>query len=1024
MRIARVLPALLIASLLSSLSYAATDRIAGAIDSSQVVTLKGNVHGLAKPEFDLGRADGSRMLYSVTISFRPSPAQQKDLDLFLAQLQDPTSSNYHKFLTPAQYGSRFGLSQNDINKIVAWLQAQGFHNISVANGHNEISFDGTIAHVEVVFHTEMHNYVVNGEMHLANATEPSVPAALAGAAVIGFRHLQDFAPKPRVQVRPNFTSYLSGNHFLTPADFATIYNVDGLYNASTPITGTGQKIAIVGQSTVNPTDLSNFRSAAGLPAKATTLTLIEGTATRCSGDEGESDLDLEWSGGVAKDASIIFLYAGLRAGDSCTNRFDNVWDALGYAVTNNVAPFISTSYGFCEAGLGSAFAGVNGTLETWAKQGQTQGQTIVAASGDSGAADCDGAVASATKGLAVDSPAAIPEVTGAGGNEFTGDTPTCSSSNPCPPGGDPPYWSAAGTTTDTLSSALEYIPEEGWNDTAADGRLAGSGGGASIYFAKPTWQIGTGVPADSKRDVPDISLSASANHDGYLFCSEDGPNNTIVSTCTVGFRTGSGPSSTLTVVGGTSAVAPTFSAIMALVNQYVGNSGATGLAPINPTLYTLAGSHPAAFHDVATGNNIVPCTNGTPNCSTGTMGFSAGVGYDQVTGLGSVDAFALAQAWPTNKSATTTTLVAAPTTANPGGSVTLTATVSPSTATGTVTFFAGTTSLGTGTLTSGVATLNTTTLTPGANSLTATYGGDSSNASSTSTPATTVTVTDFSVAVNPTSSTVVAGHTTSSIQVTVGAINGFTGSVALSCGSSAPAGVFACNFNPTTVNPTTGNPALATLTVTTLANAPSSISVPVTGTSGGVAHAATLTLTVSGTDQSFTIAPQNTNYQVAQGQSVTAILNLTAANGFDVTKTPITYTCTDPASESLCSGPSGPTTTTTPSFTISTTAPTGKLERPFGRSTQIFYAALLPGLLGIMFTAGSRKRSLRGMRLLGLIMVLGFSTLWLGSCGGSNSSSNKNPGTPPGAYSVTVNATTGGTNPVTATTTINLQVTP
>ena len=762
MRIVKLgLPTLLIVTLVSSLSFAAVDRIAGAIDSNQIVALRGNVHGFAKPQFDQGRADGSRLIEGVSLSFRPSPAQQKDLDQLLATLQDPTSPNYHKFLTPEQFGARFGMSQNDVKKVVAWLAGQGFKNIAVAPSRNEISFDGTVAQVELSFRTEMHTYLVKGETHTANATEPVVPAALGGA-VIGMRHLHDFAPKPRVQVRPNLTSFVSGNHFLSPADFATIYNLGPLYAEGSD--GTGQKIAVVGQTTVATTDLNAFRSAAGLPASTVTMTLMEGTATRCGGDEGESDLDLEWSGGIAKKASITFVYAGLGSGDTCTSRVDSVWDALHYSVVHNVAPFISISYGFCETGLGSAFAGPGGTLQTWAQEGQAQGQTIVSASGDAGAADCDGGSQAGTHGLTVDAPAVIPEVTGAGGTTFTGDVAGTVTGTPpnTTAGGDAPYWSGSGTGTDTISTALIYIPETGWNDTALsianNGPLSATGGGASAFFSKPSWQTGTGVPADGKRDVPDISVSASPNHDGYLFCSEDG-GSSIVTTCTSGFRTGAGGN--FSVVGGTSAAAPTLAAILTLINQHVGNVPPAGLAPVNPTLYQLAASHPTAFHDVTTGNNIVPCTSGTTGCPVALQyGFSAGVGYDQVTGLGSVDAFALAQVFPGALPATTTTLVAAPTSIVAGDTVTLTATVTPSTATGNVNFFVGgTTALGSSALnSSGVAVLTTTSLPAGTDSVTATYVGDSANAGSTST-AVTVTVAgpDFAIAVNPTSGSVVAG---------------------------------------------------------------------------------------------------------------------------------------------------------------------------------------------------------------------------------------------------------------------------
>src|ERR1700676_1887175 len=559
-------PALLITviSLFSSVSYAATpDRIKAEINSSQMVELKGNVHGLAQPRFDLGRADSSKLMHDVTLAFRPSPTQQQDLDNLLAQQQDRSSPNYHKWLTPAQFADRFGMTRNDVHRLTAWLQSQGFAVTSVANSRAEISFDGTVSQIEVTFHTEIHSYLVGSEVHFANATNPSVPAALAGSAV-ALGHLHDFAPRPRAKIRPHLTSYVSGNHFLAPGDFATIYDVAPLYAAGND--GSGQKIAILGQSSVNATDLSNFRSAAGLSANAAQMVVLPATtSTRCAGDEGESDLDLEWSGGVAKNATIIFVYAGLSSGDSCTNRNGKtVLDALDYAVQNKVAPFISTSYGFCEggatgqSGVGLAFAQ---QVQGWVQQGNTQGQTVVSASGDSGAADCepnstDTNDTSATAGFAVDIPAAIPEVTGMGGNTFTGDAAgTVTGTAPNTNAGATTYWSSTSSSTDTLSSALSYIPEDAWNDTTADlaagGTLSASGGGASIFFAKPTWQTGTGVPADGKRDVPDLSMAASPNHDGYLMCSEDGSNGAIQSSCTSGFRTGGG--GRFTVVGGTSA---------------------------------------------------------------------------------------------------------------------------------------------------------------------------------------------------------------------------------------------------------------------------------------------------------------------------------------------------------------------------------------------------------------------------------------------------------------------------------------
>jgi subtilase family serine protease len=932
----------------SSLSYGVTpDRISGAIDATQMVPIQGNVHGLARAGSDLGRADGTRVIEGVSLNFRLSAAQQQDLNQFLAQLGDRTSPNYHKYLKIPQYAARFGMSQNDVDKVVAWLQSQGFTNIKVAPTRNKISFDGTVAQIESLFAFEMHNYLVDGVVHFANATNPSVPAALAGTVqYVG--HLSNFPPKPRVKVKPNLTSYVSGNHFVTPPDFATIYDLNALYSAGA--TGSNQKIAIVGQSTVSTTDLNNFRSASMLPASTVTMTLVGGVATRCSGDEGESDLDIEWSGGVAKNAQIIFLYAGVDTGLTCTTRDNSVWDALEDALTGTtsgasgspVAPFVSTSYGYCESGLGVAFAGQNGTLETWIQTGQALGVTLVSASGDSGAADCDPNSTdpdgtSATGGIAVDAPASIPETTGAGGTEFTGDVAGVVTGNTA--AGDPPYWSGSGAGSDTVSSALEYIPETAWNDTtfnlANQGGIGASGGGASIYFTKPSWQTGVGVPADGKRDVPDIALNTSPDHDPYLLCSEDFD----ATSCSSGFRDSS---SDFSAVGGTSAAAPTFTAILVLMNQYFGNSSATGLAPINPTLYSLYADNATslAFHDVITGNNIVPCTNGSLDCPTTApfqYGFNAGVGYDQVTGLGSVDGFKLAEAW--------------------------------------------------------AATL------PG--------------------------FTMSATAVTPTS--VAAGNSVTST-VTIAPQNGFTGTVTLAC-SGQPTGA-TCSFSPTTV----AGSGTTQLTIATAANmSAATTTVTVTGTSGTKTSTATVSLAVSATTETFTLTSNLTGgtLTVTPGANAPVSLTVASSTGFittsggnSTTNLALTYSCTGMPSEASCTfSPSQSTTSTAVTVNFVTTPATTKLERPLDRGTRMFYAALLPGLMGIVFTFGSRKRSLRGMRLLGLIVVVGFSTMWMSSCGGSSGGSvGKNPGTPAGTYSVTINATTGGSAPISQTLAVSLVV--
>ncbi|MBZ5653054.1 MAG: S53 family serine peptidase [Acidobacteriia bacterium] len=596
-------------------------------------------HPLARAAFDQGRVEGSMNINHAAIVFKLAPAQQADLDKLLAEQQDPHSANYRQWLTPEQYAARFGMSDSDLAQVTSWLKSQGLTVDGFSRARTRVFFSGTAAQVESVFHTELHRYLVNGQVGLANATEISVPQAIS-AMVLGVRGLENFRPLPRARVaRPNFTSHVSGSHFVSPGDFATIYNLSPLYSAG--LDGTGETIAVVGQTQIHTADIDAFRTAAGLPPKNLQLVAVNGTGFS-AGDEVEADLDVEWSGAVARNATILYVYTG-------SNSSQNVFNALEYAIDHNLAPVISTSYGNCEANLGSFTA----TLRADVQQANSQGQTVMAASGDAGAADCEDQTAkSATHGLAVDSPGSVPEVTALGGSEFTGDAASTVTGGDA--SADPPFWGATTGGSDNVSSALAYIPEMGWNDTAASiatpsGGLSASGGGVSAVFAKPAWQTAL-TPADGHRDVPDVSLTASPNHDGSLVCSQAAvtSSGSSATSCSAGFRDSAG---NLSPVGGTSVGAPAFAGIVAILNQAT-QSG--GLGNINPTLYSLGGT--GAFHDITTGNNIVPCTSGTPTggsaslrCPTSApfqIGYSAAAGYDLVTGLGSVNANVLATSWP------------------------------------------------------------------------------------------------------------------------------------------------------------------------------------------------------------------------------------------------------------------------------------------------------------------------------------------------------------------------------------------
>jgi uncharacterized protein (TIGR03437 family) len=577
--------ALALISLSITTAYAQRNRLSGPLDNSRRITLAGRVTARVRAGRDLGRVPGGFQLPGITLYLKPSA----DPAALLRDQQDPASADFHKWLTPEQYADRFGASQADINQITAWLQSQGLTVLDVALGRDSITVSGTADQVQSAFQTPIHQYNVNGEQHYSNAGDPSVPAALA-PLVSGIRGLHDFHPKPRVRT-PAPELILSGStHALGPDDFAAIYNVAPLYQAG--VDGTGQKLAVVGQTALQTSDLTTFRTKFDLPTLNLTqiLTNPRQNPGVIAGDLLEANLDLEWSGAVARNANIVYVYS------------NDVWTSATYAVDHNVAPVLSMSYGACEL-MDLADLPL---FQQIAQRANTQGITWFAASGDSGAGDCDDSgVAVASNGPAVDSPASIPEVTGMGGTEFNEQ------------GGA--YWSAAG-------AAQGYIPEKVWNDTAFDGQLSAGGGGASIFFPRPSWQTGPGVPNDGIRHVPDISFSSSADHVPYYVV--------------VNGRT--------SYFGGTSAAAPTMAGVAALLNHYLASTGSqsqAGLGNINPQLYRLAQSNPAVFHDVTIGDNSVPCAIGVPGCNKGSYGSVAGSAYDQASGLGSVDANALVHAW-------------------------------------------------------------------------------------------------------------------------------------------------------------------------------------------------------------------------------------------------------------------------------------------------------------------------------------------------------------------------------------------
>jgi uncharacterized protein (TIGR03437 family) len=359
-------------------------------------------------------------------------------------------------------------------------------------------------------------------------------------------------------------------------------------------------------------------------------------------------------------------------------------------VDQNLAPVISMSYGGCE--LSASL-----TLRSIAQQANAQGISWMISSGDSAAATCDRSspTPQAGKGETVSFPASLPEVTAVGGTEFSDDSGS--------------YWALGNTAS--RASALSYIPERVWNDSALLNRIDGGGGGASAVYPKPVWQTGPGVPADGFRDLPDVSFSSSGSHDGYEIVS----------------------GGLLYIAGGTSAASPVFAGMVALLNHSLAAGAATpiGLGNLNPVLYRLAQGTTDVFHDITAGDNIVPCQQASPGCLNGLLGYAAAPGYDLASGLGSVDAAHLIAEWNTGN-ASVTSLSANPSSFALTDSIQLTATVSGASGipTGTVTFVSGDVELGSAVLAPGAKSstallnVNGTLLAGGSGMAGASYSGD------------------------------------------------------------------------------------------------------------------------------------------------------------------------------------------------------------------------------------------------------------------------------------------------------------
>jgi hypothetical protein len=759
------------------------------VDDSVRTTLHGNVSPLARAVNDRGAADASLQAPRMQLLLKRPADREAALEQYIVDIHNKNSASYHKWLTPAQIAQQYGPADSDVQAVVAWIQSQGLTVNKISRSKSVIEFGGNVGQIQAAFGTQIRKYVVNGETHYGNNSDPKIPSALA-PAVKGVVRLNDFRPRSqakllgsatysptthRAKAQWNYPEGSNGEIFLVgPGDFAVQYDTAPLTTAGT--TGTGITIGIIQDSNIDLTLVNAFRTLFSLPAN-TPQVIVDGTDPGINGDSVEAYLDVEWSGAVAPAATIdMYTAAGTVLGGGLDL-------AAARAVDDDSAQVLSLSFGGCEQEDGLTENHYYASL--W-EQAAAQGQTVMVSTGDSGSEGCYVAGGSPLiYGLAVNALASTPYNVAVGGTDFYYSDYASSGSTGLPPSfGN--YWSNPGATTTTPATTITAtIPEQPWNDSQYGFNIAaydsgesltdfysgetpvGGGGGASSCadqtdnndgsitcisgYAKPAYQSAL-TPADAVRDLPDVSLFAAngINYSATPVCAEPGDCNTD------GQSAPAGSGVTLTALGGTSVAAPSFAGIMALVDQKYGAQGQA-----NFVLYPLFSQFPAAFHDVTAGSNNEPCDPSSSElittCGEDTTGgtfsvqdYSAATGYDQASGLGTVDANVLVADW--NKvtfSSTTTSLALSSATITHGSTETLTATVTGATS-GDVSFVpsaAGLNNKGANTYnaststsnfatvgSNGVATLATTNLAGGTYTITAQYSGNGSAATSASTP--------------------------------------------------------------------------------------------------------------------------------------------------------------------------------------------------------------------------------------------------------------------------------------------------
>ncbi len=739
------------------------------------VLLPGNIHPLAQGRFAAGPVAPAAPTGRLRVLLKRSPARQAALDSLLDAMRDPRSPQYHQWLTPEEYGARFGASNAQIDTVSAWLRSQGFAVSRVPAGRMYVEASGRMGYVESAFHAGLHSFTVDGVTRLANSAEPSIPAALA-PMIAGIAPLNDFPARAqahtvgspmRVGAKPSplLSNPQDGTVFVTPAEAATVYDAPNALNRNfsggTERRGSGVSIGIAGYSDLAAEDYLNYRRQllheADPPAANLVVDGIDPTVL----DQHDGQVTLiasEIASGLAPGAN---LYVYSSQSDLLESGLTN---AVIRAIEDNKVDILELSYSVCELALG---AGGNAEYNELWEQAAAQGITVVVAAGDGGSAGCDAGAAAAAGGLAVNGLASSPYALAVGGTDF--DVISAQFRPYIADPNAPPY----------QATFAGYIPEAVWNDavgnnppggfasnvTAPYGPLVAAGGGGASALAfcvggyapdgscptltgypQPAFQANA-APGRATRTLPDVAVFAGTHRQyaaTWAVCSDTAVAQAAqpVSECVPA----ADGSFSVEGAGGTGTAAPAFAGMLAVLleAERAARPGLERLGIAANGLYNLAQTSPSAFHDITVGNNSVPCTPGSPDCAGNGFlaGQDAGPGYDLASGLGSVDLSALVAAWPSITYTPTTLALtvnntAGPITLNHGDPVEFEAAVDPSTAAGAVSLQGGSGPGGLAVneriqLNAGTGSLSTHKLPGGTYSIQGYYAGDATHAAGTS----------------------------------------------------------------------------------------------------------------------------------------------------------------------------------------------------------------------------------------------------------------------------------------------------